>query len=361
MYRMKKNKNIVLIFFGFLVLFFGVLGGLSRLGITGLPSGKNWNAMHGPLMVAGFLGIVISLERAVALDRLWGFFSPVFSIAGAVGLATGQISLQSAAIFFVIGNAILVGIFLHFLKKHFERNLILMTLGALFLMAGNVSLAFEHPIYSSVPLWVTFLVFTIVAERLELSSFLVRSKNQIRLLWALAALTGIFSFAFQENLFFGLAIFGLALWLIFNDIARKTIKKDGLARYSAACLLTGYVWLGVTGIFLSVMGAFLPGYYYDSAIHSFFLGFTMLMIFGHAPIIFPSILGVSSVYSPVFYIHFILMNLSLIVRIFGSLAGQADYKTLGGIGNSFSLVLFLLVTMPLVLKQVLRKGQSVRQ
>lgn len=356
---MKKIKNIPLIIFGFLILIFGILGGLNRLGILELSLEKNWNSMHGPLMVAGFLGIVISLERAVALDRLWGYLSPLFGAIGAFGLAIGLISLQYASLIFGLSNIFLIGIFLYFLKKHFDHNLIFMTIGALFFLAGNVSLAFGNPVSSSVTYWVTFLTFTIVAERLELSSFLVRTKNQILVLWVFLCLTGIFTFFPQYGFFSGLSIFGIAIWIFLNDIARKTVKKPALAGYSALCLLTGYGWLALTGIFWTLANELVPGFYYDSIIHSFFLGFIFLMIFGHAPIIFPSILGVNSVYSPFFYFHFILLNLSLILRISGSMSGLSDLKTLGGIGNAVSLGLFILVTMPLVLRQVIRKKQRV--
>jgi hypothetical protein len=41
---------------------------------------------HGPLMVCGFLGTLISLERAVALGESWSYAAPVLSGAGALAL-----------------------------------------------------------------------------------------------------------------------------------------------------------------------------------------------------------------------------------------------------------------------------------
>ena len=64
-------------------LFCGVWAGLLRFG-WGLPAGRaNLIGLHGPLMVFGFLGTVISLERAVALRRPWGYLAPLGTIAGA--------------------------------------------------------------------------------------------------------------------------------------------------------------------------------------------------------------------------------------------------------------------------------------
>ena len=51
----------------------GVWGGLVRLPLNlPLPGGNaNWLSFHGPLMVCGFLGTAIGLERAVGLKGWW--------------------------------------------------------------------------------------------------------------------------------------------------------------------------------------------------------------------------------------------------------------------------------------------------
>ena len=53
---------------GMLALVSALAGGLARLGWP-LPVAASLVAFHGPVMVAGFLGTVIGLERAVALGR----------------------------------------------------------------------------------------------------------------------------------------------------------------------------------------------------------------------------------------------------------------------------------------------------
>jgi hypothetical protein len=45
----------------------GLWAGLVRLGWAVPPGHPAWVANHGPLMISGFLGTLISLERAVAL------------------------------------------------------------------------------------------------------------------------------------------------------------------------------------------------------------------------------------------------------------------------------------------------------
>ena len=87
---------------GFAALIGGFLAGLARLGL-GLPEPlMPWAAIHGPLMVCGFLGALISLERAVALERAWGFGAPFLCILGA-GLALSGSGLAAWAVGKLLG------------------------------------------------------------------------------------------------------------------------------------------------------------------------------------------------------------------------------------------------------------------
>src|SRR5450830_1668592 len=70
-------------------LLVGLWVGLARLGLA-LPGGMPALAeFHSALMISGFLGTVISLERAVAIGRWWTYTAPVLSAVGAVALITG--------------------------------------------------------------------------------------------------------------------------------------------------------------------------------------------------------------------------------------------------------------------------------
>jgi hypothetical protein len=56
---------------GFVALIVGTGAGLARLAWpmpSAMTQAADWLA---PLMVCGFFGVVISLERAVAVGRLW--------------------------------------------------------------------------------------------------------------------------------------------------------------------------------------------------------------------------------------------------------------------------------------------------
>jgi len=75
------------------------------------------------------------------------------------------------------------------------------------------------------------------------------------------------------------------------DIARRTVWRTGLTRFIAVCLRSGYGWLSVGGVLTWRFASVLAGPYYDAMLHAIFVGFVVTMIFGHAPIILPAILG----------------------------------------------------------------------
>jgi hypothetical protein len=76
-------------------------------------------------------------------------------------------------------------------------------------------------------------------------------------------------------------------------------------------------------------------------LHAVFLGFIFSMIFGHAPIIFPAVLGLPVQFKPVFYVHLVLLHLSLIIRLAGDLLGFGPGRLWGGLLNGVALLLFL--------------------
>jgi hypothetical protein len=74
------------------------------------------------------------------------------------------------------------------------------------------------------------------------------------------------------------------------------------------------------------------------------------MIFGHAPIIIPAILGrTTAPYHPAFYVPLVLLHASLLLRILGDVVGWWPGRLWGGLFNVVAVLLFLLT-----LAQVLR-------
>src|SRR3974390_2430688 len=96
------------------------LGGLSLLAAiwAGLVR-MDWNLAipnirfpeaHGPLMIVGFLGTVIGLERAVALKKPWAYGAPLFAVLSAMAQLSGS-ALPWSQLFAAISSAILLAIF----------------------------------------------------------------------------------------------------------------------------------------------------------------------------------------------------------------------------------------------------------
>ncbi len=138
----------------------------------------------------------------------------------------------------------------------------------------------------------------------------------------------------------GVGLIALALWLGRHDVARRTVRQPGLTRFIALCLLSGYVWLAVSGLLAALYGGAAAGGHYDAMLHALFLGFVFAMIFGHAPIIFPAVLGVRVTFRQAFYIHLALLHATLILRIVGDLLPWLPGRQWGGLGNALALLLF---------------------
>ncbi len=93
------------------------------------------------------------------------------------------------------------------------------------------------------------------------------------------------------------------------------------------------MWLG----WASRFGA---GPWYDAMLHAVFVGFVMSMIFGHAPVIFPAVLGGSVRFGRLFYAPLALLHASLALRVAGDL-GASPLRAWGGLLNMAAIVLFL--------------------
>jgi hypothetical protein len=150
----------------------------------------------------------------------------------------------------------------------------------------------------------------------------------------------------------------LSLWLMRQDVARRTVKGRGLPRFIAVCLLTGYVWLALSGLTILVSsGLGYGGASYDAALHAVLLGFVFSMVFGHAPIILPAVLRVAVPYTPYFYLPLALLHVSLVVRLAGDWMILPQWRAWGGALNSVALLAFVLGTIAAVLRGVAKKGR----
>ncbi|MEE8526443.1 MAG: hypothetical protein V3T72_21110, partial [Thermoanaerobaculia bacterium] len=129
------------------------------------------------------------------------------------------------------------------------------------------------------------------------------------------------------------------------DLARRTVTFEGSYRFTAVCLLGGYLWLTVAGAMMLIGGGRLDGLLWDGALHAFFLGFAFSMIFGHAPILARTVLGFELAFSRRFYVHLGLLHLSLLLRVGADFAGSSTGRAAGAILNVVAIAVFLLSTL----------------
>ena len=277
------------------LLAMGVIGGLLRAGVAvPVPGDSAWPgravSAHAFLMICGFLGTVIAIERAVAVKERWAFAAPAASALAGVLMLAGMPAAAAwlavlASLAFNAVNATVVS------RQRAAHTALLLT-GAAAWLVGNLLHALGNRPAMVVPWWFSFLVLTIAAERLEMTRLMRRRPGAGAMLCACLALilAGSAAFAWSPvwgGGLYGLSLAGLAAWLVCFDIARRTVAADGLSRYMAVCLLLGYAWLAVSGLAWMAMSAGLAAR--DLALHALGLGFLFSMMLGHAPVILPAL------------------------------------------------------------------------
>jgi len=310
----------------------GLWAGLARLGLT-LPSGAPALAeFHSALMISGFLGTVISLERAVAIGRWWSYTAPALSAVGAVALIVGAPAFASGV--FLLAGVALTANSATVVARQPALFTVVLTVAAACWVGGTFVWIEGAPTADVAGWWLAFLVLTIAAERLELSRLLSppRSSQLTFILATALIIVGAVraELAGATAPFSGLGLLAATVWLVRHDIALRTIRLSGQARFSAACLLAGYFWLGLAGLVL--LGA-PPGtiaFSYDAAVHAIAIGFVLSMIFGHAPIILPAVIGLRVRYSPAAYGPLVLLHLSVLLRIAADLFERVEMRTISG-------------------------------
>lgn len=356
----RRAVRLGLMALAMLGLLWGLWAGLLRLGIAWPLLRPALPMLHGPLMVGGFLGTLISLERAVALDKPWGYLGPAAAgvsfvlLLANVGGAAGPLLLS-------ISSLLLVAMLIVIWRRHPVFDSAVIGLAAGLWLMGNLLWLVGHPIPTVVLWWEGFLILTIAGERLELARMLrlpATAHHLFALVIAVLAaglLWSAFDLASGTRLA-GAAMIGLALWLLRYDMARRRLKAGGQARFTAICLLSGYLWLAVGGALALVFGGVMAGPYYDAMLHTVFLGFVFAMLFGHAPIVFPAVMRLPIQYKPRFYAHLVLLQMTLLLRVVGDLTLWWPARTWGGVLNVVVILLFLVSTITSLDWRALRSG-----
>ncbi len=356
-YRRVPTGRLVLLVLVAAAVLAGLDAALVRLGAVAPVRSVPLGSVHGVLMVYGFLGTAIALERAVALrsggrarDR-WGYGAP---IAGGAGTALLIATLAGAplpggrllaGLAWAAGMAVLTAIYLAVWRRQQAFAVLLQLLGALAGLGGAALWARGTEAARIVPWWTGFLVLTIVGERLELARVaFLRGRTETRVLTEATVVFGALAATLVAPAvgypLLGLALGALVVDTAMHDVARHTIRAAGLPRLVAVCMLAGYGWALVAAGTWVVVGPALSGYPYDTVVHALTIGFALSMVLAHAPVIVPAIARRPLPYHPVMWVAAGLLHIGLAVRVIaGARGAEAGWRLGGTIGVVAVLVL----------------------
>ena len=326
-------------------LVLGSLGGLRRLGLATAP--PEAGLVHGPVMVCGFLGTLIGLERALGARARWAWLAPIASALGAA-LALGGLRPVPAACAAGLGALALLAIYARAWRVMPLPVAAVNVGSALAYLGGAVGWGMGQPFARIAPLWGTFLVLTVAAERLELARYAPAPR------WAPRALAGslavlaaglVLGSVTGPGRLHGVGWMGLAASLAAIDPARRAFSVSQEARFAALAVLSAYGWLGLAGALVSGPGVWWAGGRYDGALHAVFVGFVMPMVLAHAPLVVGLLTGRSVPFSSLFYAPFAVLHLSLLARLGGDLLDDEALRRAGAVGNTLVLPMLLLLLL----------------
>jgi hypothetical protein len=241
---------------------------------------------------------------------------------------------------------VLLGVYRALWRRQTGVALLAQGCGAFGWYAATLLWLAGYSVAEFVPWMVVFVVATIAGERLELAHVAMHGRSAER--WFLTALAAVLLGATATTLWpaigahlFGAGLLAITTWLVVFDVARHTVRARALPRYIAVGLLAGYGWLALAGLLWAGAGPAPDGSRYDATLHAVFLGFTMSMIFVHAPVILPAVLRRPLPYHRLLYAPLALLHASLLVRVgLGDAAGLEQVWRWAGTVNVVAVLAF---------------------
>jgi len=316
-------------FFGFLSFIIGSLSGIARGGGLELGFINKLSFFHQYFMIGGFFGTLITAERIVSLrNEKLNFLILVNALGAPFIILNPKISL----IFFYSGGLILFAVYLYFLLRFKKEEFLILGLSAIFYILGFE--LYEKNKLLAIDFWSLFFIFTILGERYEL----IKNFKKISKISKYLIFSSILLLPFLQKFYSlkGIILVGLSVVFIITDIALINLRKTEPFRFTAYCILIGYIWLITYGLSFTI-----PNINYDLRIHSLLLGFVFSMVFAHARMILPSILKTTTKFLKIpNYIAFILFEASLIARFISY--GKAVFPIFL-FANFLSILLFFLI------------------
>lgn len=328
---------------------FALLAGLdAALMLAGLPvpfRSDRLPQVHGMLLTLSFVGALIALERAIALGSRWAFAAPALLALGGVLLVSDAPIVVGKSVQ-LAGAVVLALVYIPLWRRQRDNAVLVTALGSVLAMGASILWIGHLPVPLILPWLAGFIVLTITGERLELARIAMPATAEHALL---ACAGGLMAGAAASVLWprVGVVIFGLVLLvlvavLVRHDVARRTVRSRGLARFMGASMLAGYAWLAVAGLVWVLGGVALEGARYDAVIHSIFLGFTFSMIMAHAPVILPAVTRRDLPYHWFLWVPLIALHASLVLRVaVGDALGLSLTWKVGAMAGVVTLLLFV--------------------
>lgn len=334
---------------GAVALLAGLDAALMLLGLPAPVTAARLPDVHGMLLVLGFVGTLISLERAVALGHRAGYLAPGLLGAAAL-LLVSPLSLGIGKAVLLAGSVAMASVYVPLWRRQRDDAVLVQVLGAVLAVGAATLWLGGVPVPRLLPWLVGFVVLTIAGERLELARIAMGAQagRAMVLLSAtlLVVVTASLLWPVVATPLLGLALSGLVGWLVVHDVARRTVRSAGLTRFMAVSMLAGYLWLAVAAGVWLLGGPATEGVRYDAVVHAVFLGFTLSMIMAHAPVILPAVLRRPLRYHPVFLVPAALLHGSLALRLWaGDALGLRLAWQVGGALDIVALLGFVTVVV----------------
>ena len=370
-----------------IALLAGLDASLVRLGALAPIASTSLGTVHGLLMIYGFLGTAICLERAVALQsdgrRAWAYAAPL--LTGAGGISAIVISVNEGAratltslpiprflaahlsgfapermmpgFLITLGMAALSAIYCYvWARRQATHAVLIQVIGALIGLGGVLLWwrGLETP--RAVPWWLAFLIVTIIGERVELARLAFASGSTERRITAesTAFVVGLTVALYSPTVGYpliGLALGALMVDTAWHDVARGTVRMQGLPRLAAVCMLSGYAWALVPALMWIVAPPAFDGYGYDAGVHAITIGFVVSMLLAHAPVIIPAVARREVPYHVAMWVPFAFLQVSLLLRLLSGAREAAYPWRLGGTLGVVGVLLFVATTLTVTIRR----------
>lgn len=325
-----------------LSMLMGLDAALALLDLPAPLSGERFTSGHGMLMVIGFVGALVSLERSVSIKRWWAHAAPVAMALGSLLTLVAPLPVLAGRAVMVAGCLAMCANYVVLWRRNREPLVAVQIGGGISALCATIVWLGGVAIPSFIALLISFLALTVIAERLDLSrigqlAWTPRRRrlheDALVLLAVLAVLAGAATVTWPAVALpcYGLVLIALSVQSASGDVARRGITVPGPNRFMSGMILAGYGWLVVTGLML--LRPALSGLRYDATLHAVFLGFIMSMVAAHASTILPGLLGIQMRFVPGFWGVGLVLHLSLVVRIAADLADSQPWRQVGGLGN----------------------------